>query len=225
MNSLFLQISETLDQSASQIGLWTGLTSAQVSQIFLGIIGITVVLLVVSAYRKTRKLNQKLERLQHELHIANSSAIGMGQQLLALEKKILKQNQVNNNVHQHQRVLEQQARKLEEQHDNVAVMTPRNNVTDNHFPESHSPEKNNTASMVEDNQPTHKQTHKKTTASSTHAEIVEDLDDNTQAYQQAKQWLAQGYDVAYVVKKSGLSQAEVSLMHALQKRAASSDLG
>lgn len=41
--------------------------------------------------RKTKFLQEKLERLERELKVANSSAIGMGQQLIALEKQISQQ--------------------------------------------------------------------------------------------------------------------------------------
>ncbi len=38
--------------------------------------------------RQSHHLQKKIDRLQHELSVANNSAIGMGQQLIQLEKKI-----------------------------------------------------------------------------------------------------------------------------------------
>ncbi len=60
-------------------------------QLIIGGIGVVSVMVLSAFYinqRKTRRLSQKLERLQHDLLVANNSAIGMGQQLLSLEKKL-----------------------------------------------------------------------------------------------------------------------------------------
>lgn len=52
-------------------------------------IGATFILIVLLVnHRKTHYLQQKIERLQHELSVANNGAMGMGQQLIQLEKKL-----------------------------------------------------------------------------------------------------------------------------------------
>ena len=194
--TVFSQANELL----TQLSTWTGLPPLSIGQLTLVIGSALILTLFISGYRKTRKLQQRMERLQHELQIANSSAMGMGQQLLALEKKILRQSQVNNNLHEHQQSLEKQARKLQDSgYQKVSSIASRTAAS------VAPPSAPMSTSMPKENQ---------------HPLPVDDLSlDNMQSYDQAKQWLSQGYDVAYVMKKSGLSQAEVSLMHALQNNA------
>jgi len=45
-----------------------------------------------SGYQKNKRLNRKLARLEHDLRVANGSAIGMGQQLIEMEKRLGQQN-------------------------------------------------------------------------------------------------------------------------------------
>ncbi|MGH1485016.1 MAG: DUF2802 domain-containing protein [Cellvibrionaceae bacterium] len=65
------------------------------------IVGIALIACVVSffsllrSHQKARNLFNKLQRLEHDLKIANNSAIGMGQQLISLEKQLKQQPVVN----------------------------------------------------------------------------------------------------------------------------------
>lgn len=45
-----------------------------------------------SGYQKNKRLNTKLARLEHDLRVANGSAIGMGQQLIEMEKRLGQQS-------------------------------------------------------------------------------------------------------------------------------------
>ncbi len=56
----------------------------------IGLSSLTLVLLVVlfRGYQKIQQVNKQLVRLQHDLRVANSSAISMGQQLIHLEKRV-----------------------------------------------------------------------------------------------------------------------------------------
>ena len=49
-------------------------------------------LALLRSQQKSRSLQQKLCRLEHDLRVANTSAIGMGQQVISLEKKIKQQS-------------------------------------------------------------------------------------------------------------------------------------
>lgn len=58
------------------------------------VLGLSVLACIVSllvllrSHQKTQALNQKLLRLEHDLRVANGSAIGMGQQIMMLEKQL-----------------------------------------------------------------------------------------------------------------------------------------
>ena len=58
------------------------------------IVGIAIVACVVSllalfrSHQQSCKLSKQVQRLEHDLKIASSSAIGMGQQLILLEKQL-----------------------------------------------------------------------------------------------------------------------------------------
>ncbi len=59
----------------------------------IGLGSLTLVLFVAlfRGYQKIQLVNKQLERLQHDLRVANSSAISMGQQLIHLEKRVNQQ--------------------------------------------------------------------------------------------------------------------------------------
>ena len=48
---------------------------------------------MLRSYYNNRKVQQRLHRLEHDLRIAHSSAIGMGQQIISLEKQLKQQRQ------------------------------------------------------------------------------------------------------------------------------------
>lgn len=124
---------------------------------------ITCLTAVVLLRRKTRLLHQQLERLQYDFLVANRSAIGMGQQILALEKQLYQPQQHSN--------------------DTKSVRHTR------------KPETVGNLSLVRDN--------------ASHDDSKNDV------YEKSRQLLAQGHDIQQVIKASGLSYSEVSLMKAL----------
>ena len=156
---------------------WLGWTSQQTSTVLMVSASLLVLAAIVIGQRRNRKLNQRVERLQRDLLVANNSAIGMGQQLLALEKKMISQHQASHNIHSHADQLAQKSAAIAEK----ALSENTSNL------------KHRLNGQVEE-------------------------EDETPAYELAKQWLSQGADIQQVIKKTGLSHAEVSLIKALQKQ-------
>ena len=71
------------------------------------VILLALLLLAVWVYRQVKALNKKVNRLQQELKVANSNAIGMGQHLMALEKQLLEKPA--GALHPHQNTQQQHA--------------------------------------------------------------------------------------------------------------------
>ncbi|MGH1440384.1 MAG: DUF2802 domain-containing protein [Cellvibrionaceae bacterium] len=62
-----------------------------VNNVVLSLSGLACIVsffVLLRGYQRNKALNKKLTRLEHDLRIANSSAIGMGQQLIAMEKQL-----------------------------------------------------------------------------------------------------------------------------------------
>jgi hypothetical protein len=149
----------------------SGIPEAYIAEAIILIAGLFVLLLIWGSHRKSARVHKKLERLQHDLLVANSSAIGMGQQLLALEKKLHAQS--NN------------------------AQTPASKKTPN------SP----IQLTVVDN---------KTATQAVNSTADDEVSDDA-IYETSRQLLAQGVDIEEVIKRSGLSYSEVSLMQSLVK--------
>lgn len=151
------------------------------------VLGLSVFSCVVSLFvllrghQKNHTLNKKLQRLEHDLRVANGSAIGMGQQLINLEKQ------------------------LKHQHPIASVQYKEPSANDKE-PSAYNekPSAYNKTSAV-------------------HAKkLTENLYNNNNVeeqsvYNQARESLARGLDIADVAKQCGLSFAEVSLLKSLSK--------
>lgn len=143
----------------------SGLSEAQLTDGLWLLLGASLLCIVLRSYRKSALLNKKIDRLQHDLLVANNTAIGMGQQLLSLEKKISSPNK----THPHTAKYPGKQAKL------TVVDTIK--------------------------------------SSDSIDQTVDTRDDKV--YEKSRQLLAQGYDIEEVIKQSGLSYSEVSLMKAL----------
>ncbi|MFT6388403.1 MAG: hypothetical protein ACJAUP_001784 [Cellvibrionaceae bacterium] len=77
------------------------LNNMSVNSVVLGLSALAFFLSLFVFLREhqiTQKLNKQLQRLEHELRVANGSAIGMGQQLISFEKKLNQQHVVSSPV-------------------------------------------------------------------------------------------------------------------------------
>ncbi|ODS23711.1 hypothetical protein AB835_07380 [Candidatus Endobugula sertula] len=95
------------------LSAWSGLPEAQLLWVM---IGFGVVLYFVwggQRHRRIQLLYQKVERLQHDLLAANNSVMGMGQQLLMLEKKFYAEEQTKKNIDHHKQTLEAKVNQLQ----------------------------------------------------------------------------------------------------------------
>ena len=131
------------------------------------VIAVTVCLLFLGlwwrSHHRLKHLQQQIDRLQHDFLVANSSAIGMGQQLMSLEKKW------QTPVQSHAPLATEKPVKL------TVVNTPVSS-----------------------------------------GDTFEGMPSN-EVYETSRQLLAQGVDIHDVIKRSGLSYSEVSLMQSLVK--------
>jgi hypothetical protein len=147
-----------------------GITEARLLSMIFACGAVLALSIVWLSHRKTNALTRKMDRLQHDLRVANSSAIGMGQQLLSLEKKLHSQKQ---------------------------------------------------AAQKQDIQQTAKEKSVKLTVVDKHQasqSLANDTDLPADAvYEKSRQLLAQGVDIKEVIKQSGLSHSEVSLMKTLAR--------
>jgi|GEM_PF-7126195 len=168
--------------------------------------GISIVLLLVMAaafgalfsnIRKANHLNEKIEKLQHDLLFINSGTKGMGKQLLAMEKEIRCQKETCSSVPNNT--------EAEKKHTHTKV-TPLHTCSG---PSSVS---NNSAPVKSSNEKTH------------FADVMnaQQEDDAGVDYDEVKNLLAQGFDIQHVIKQSRLSHAEVSLISTLHHNAGDS---
>jgi hypothetical protein len=149
----------------------SGIPEAYIVEAIILTAGLSIILLIWLSHRKSARLYKKLERLQHDLLVANSSSIGMGQQLLALEKK------------------------LHTQANKSSIAPPKNT---SNSPIQLTVVENKTINEPVDN-------------------TVDDVPDDA-IYETSRQLLAQGVGIEEVIKRSGLSYSEVSLMQSLVKK-------
>lgn len=151
------------------LALWTGLPEATILSSLWGGLSLLLCLALYKMYRRSVHLKEQIERLQNDHRVANSSLIGMGQQILALEKRL--------------------------------PATPS------------SFEKPVKLTVVE-NPPNQQTSQTDISVNSGYANTTESTDN---AYETSRQLLAQGADIEEVIKRSGLSYSEVSLMKSLVK--------
>jgi hypothetical protein len=144
---------------------WLGITEAQLLPMIFACGAILTLSILWVSHRKAIALTRKMDRLQHDLRVANSSAIGMGQQLLCLEKQL----------HSQQQEIKQSSKEK----------SVKLTVVDKH---------QSSQSLDTDN------------------ELPADA-----VYEKSRQLLAQGVDIKEVIKQSGLSYSEVSLMKTLAR--------
>ncbi|MFT5118914.1 MAG: hypothetical protein ACI9NY_002456 [Kiritimatiellia bacterium] len=148
---------------------WSGITEAQLLPMIFACGAVLALSILWLSHRRTSALSRNMDRLQHDLRVANSSAIGMGQQLLCLEKKLHGQKQKVQQISQ------------EKANEKSVKLT----VVDKH---------------------------------QSSQRFANDIDLPADAvYEKSRQLLAQGADIQEVIKQSGLSYSEVSLMKTLAR--------
>jgi hypothetical protein len=171
----------SVNQALIPLAQWLGTSADQLVYGLMASLGIFVMLLLWFTHRKTVNLHKKMERLQRDLLVSNHSAIGMGQQLLSLEKQLQKARTPP--YTQQSTPASTVASTAEKTVLTVVSSTPSiNNASANH-----------------------------------HAPLFTDDDNEDVIYEKSRKLLAQGYDIQEVIKQSGLSYSEVSLMKALTK--------
>jgi hypothetical protein len=179
------------------VSQWVSLT--EMPLFYVGILFVaTFALIVLLSQRKSKKLamqqSTQLEKLQKALMVANSTTIGMGQKLIHLEKQLQADLAEKKNINK-QLLDKEQCSRPEKETINASNMfakptesTPYNQQRINSI---------NTLSLVNND-------------SLQHDELPSD-----EAYEKSRQLISQGVEIPEIVKQSGLSFSEVSLMKKL----------
>ncbi len=90
---------------------------------------LSIFTLIVSQ-KRSRALQTKIDRLQHDLRVANSGAIGMGQQLIAVEKQLNAHHSVSTTIESHKHTLQAQSAALQSQYSQTAQSMPAQDQDD-----------------------------------------------------------------------------------------------
>lgn len=177
-------------------------------------IGIIILISLFVIQRKLSRVTRQYERLQHEFLVANNSAIGLGKQVLLLEKKVY---ELTSNPHV------DQTNNSANVSSTTAPFTVVSNDIVSNMGKSASERSNNSSNNSTANNTSHK-TAVRSAAFNEEIDINSAMrNDLTTAvddavYEKSRQLLAQGHDIEDVIKQSGLSYSEVSLMKALVQK-------
>lgn len=176
----------------------------QTNLVIIGIVATVVVVWFCLNQRQLRRLNHKVERLERDLRVTNSSAIAMGQNIIALEKQV-----------------------------RLAVTTAQENTVVAGEALSSVPVQDATpVSQQQFDAPAKRD--KKPEAAFNFSAILNKENANTEiasdnnnvtdsSYDKARHYLTKGYSVNEVSRLCGLSYAEVSLLQALGKHSIASE--
>lgn len=179
---------QTLSQS-------TGLSEINIIYASVLLVGGVLCFFLIMHQRKTKALNKKFEKLQNDLLIANSTTIGMGQKLLVLEKELGKQREITQ-----QKMAVQQSPSTVAANSNVLTLNQKK-------PAFNTPRNNQSSSS-----------HAFANAANGHSDLLNNTDlPSDEAYEKSRLLLSQGFAIEDVVKQSGLSFSEVSLMKKLAR--------
>jgi hypothetical protein len=204
-----VSIGASLDVFIETASLWLAMTEVQLA--FAAVLFMSVFVLV--SRKKSTKLKKDLAKLQKDLLVANSTTIGMGQKLMGIEKQLLSQekanklteaNKTNENRHDQSLKNARASRTATVQNEQC-----RNDLTSNHMYKKPDNAVNHSANN--------------TVNSIANLSLVNndflhnDELPNDEAYEKSRQLLSQGVDIPEVVKQSGLSFSEVSLMQKLAR--------
>ncbi len=191
---------------------WLALTEVQLACASLLFVGVCVLMLINR--KKSAKIKKDLAKLQKDLLIANSTTIGMGQKLMDIEKqlqasKLSKKNKDSYNQSAAQSITQPSKNERVGETSTVSNDQYRNDVTSN------DPDKAMNSPI---NSALNSTVNSLTNLSLVNNDIVpnDELPDD-KAYEKSRQLLSQGVDIPEVVKQSGLSFSEVSLMQKLAR--------
>jgi hypothetical protein len=175
----------------ASVSQWINLTEIPLFYVGISIAGALGLIVLLLNQRKSKKLATQLEKLQKNLMVANSTTIGMGQKLIHLEKQL----QAN---HQKPKNQKTQPVDVPEQED-----IPVSNVFSKQAkPILNIQQKNDNSSNL----------------SLVNNDFLQrDQLPSDEAYETSRQLLSQGVDIPEIVKQSGLSFSEVSLMKKLAR--------
>lgn len=195
----------------NQVSVLLGLTANQTMACILVLSMAVAFLALFTGLRKAKRLHDRIEKLQHDLLVTNSGAKGMGQQLIAMEKEILSQKGVSSQ-------LSVDVRDKDAHSNRHAKVTPlrAKNVTNHKAPNTESRSVNKPSHSVDAGVPENNKAAHFSSLMNAQKE-----DDSDVAYDEVKDLLDQGFDMNHVIKKSGLSHAEVSLIRALHHKSPS----
>jgi len=200
-NDTYLSIYSSIETAAQ----WLHITEMQLLYAVMLLIGLIACMVLTLSRRKSKKLATQLEKLQKDLMVANSTTIGMGQKLIHLEKQL----QTNLNQHQYP--------KQEYSKQKSAVKPPLDSVRSGMQSESIVVEHAFVESVNGLNNHQQKtETPKKLSLVNSDFLQSEQLPSD-EAYEKSRQLISQGLDIPEIVKQSGLSFSEVSLMKKLAK--------
>ncbi|MFT6101806.1 MAG: hypothetical protein ACJAZJ_001207 [Candidatus Endobugula sp.] len=201
---------------------WLALTEVQLACAALLFVSVCVLILI--SRKKSAKIKKDLDKLQKDLFIANSITIGMGQKLIDIEKQLRFQEQASKlskkNKDSYNQSASQSIGQSNEQSSKSEIVgeTPtvsneqyRNDITSNDRYKNPDKAMNSTV-----NSALNSTVNRLTNLSLVNNDIVpnDELPDD-KAYEKTRQLLSQGVDIPEVVKQSGLSFSEVSLMQKL----------
>ena len=192
----------SLIQTVSQ---WSNLTEMQL--LYVGILCVVVCVLSILwiSQKKSKALTKQLEKLQKDLIASNSTTIGMGQKLIHLEKQLQAD----------QRKSKLSNSSLKDTTEKAAIKFSSSFTQAIEASNSNPPPKTesiNKLSLV-----------KNDSLEKSSVNVSEEPDKEVgempsdEAYEQSRRLLSQGVDISEIVKQSGLSYSEVSLMQKLAR--------
>ena len=191
---------------------WLALPEVQLACAALFFVGVCALMLINR--KKSAKIKKDLAKLQKDLLIANSTTIGMGQKLMDIEKqlqvsKLSKKNKDNYNQSAAQSNEQSSENERVGETSTVSNEQYRNDITSNDRYKNPDKAMNSTLNST---------VNSLTNLSLVNNDIVpnDELPDD-KAYEKSRQLLSQGVDIPEVVKQSGLSFSEVSLMQKLAR--------
>lgn len=216
------------------VSRWTSLTEIQLLYVAVLFVVVCVLSILWFSRRKSKALTKQLEKLQKALIASNSTTIGMGQKLIHLEKQLQedrrKKELSNGSSKEGRGYLKSSDLENSPQNNHPVDTTEKaainfsNSFTqamatsDQKFKANNSPknESMNKLSLVK-NDSLEKNSLDLRQGENKSADKKIDGIPSDEAYEKSRQLLSQGVDISEIVKQSGLSYSEVSLMQKLAR--------
>jgi len=172
---------------------------------------------LLRGHQRTQTLNEKLQRLEHELRVANGSAIGMGQQLISFEKQLNQQQDISASQVQYKEPLARNERPLARDEQPLArnkkpLARDEQPLAKHEEPLTQYKEPSQYKKSPSEQKKPFVHNQKQTETFQKNNDV-----DAQSVYDQARKSLSKGVDVGDVAKQCGLSFAEVSLLKSLSK--------